>query len=249
MYDKETLAKSSGVSLGVVAVVGLLFLSTGTAFAVPVAGIGGFVIEADSIEGDDLLLYPGVSETSEAGDYPQVVIEMRETEIEGLVLTKEIDLDGYDGVPLDGTAEVTIETDENVTSDQIFLRSPALEAQEATFSGFELSEQGSDDLNEAFSIRAPTNETPDTRQIDLDGGENPGLVMDDARIQATYLATNQITLGGLSLDVSYDDGDDQNDTQQQAFFESDADDDGDDRHGHTDGASDTKTATEKKHGH
>lgn len=205
MYDTNLLAKSTGASLGVVALVGVLFLSTGTAFAMPVAGIGGFQIEADSIEGDDLLLYPGLADGSNQDDYPHAIVELRNNEIEDLRLTKTLDLSDY--TDMDGKARLVIKSGGTVEIERLLLKTPRLTADEATFSGLEISESDSDDLEESFSIRAPS-DPDDTRQIDLDGGSNPGLQMTNADIQATYLATDEITLPDLELKFQFDsDGD------------------------------------------
>ncbi|MFD1587381.1 DUF6230 family protein [Halorientalis brevis] len=206
MYDTNLLAKSTGASLGVVALVGVLFLSTGTAFAMPVAGIGGFQIQADSIEGDDLLLYPGLADGSNEDDYPHSIVELRNNEIEDLRLTKTLDLSDYSD-SVDGRARLVIESGGTVTIDRLLLKTPKLSADEATFSGLEISESDSDTLEESFSIRAPS-DPPDTRQIELDGGSNPGLEMTDANIRATYLATDEITLPDLELKFQYDSDDD-----------------------------------------
>jgi hypothetical protein len=206
MYDTNILAKSTGASLGVVALVGVLFLSTGTAFAMPVAGIGGFQIQADSIEGDDLLLYPGLADGSNQDDYPHSIVELRNNEIEGLRLTKTFDLGDYTD-SMDGRARLVIESGGTVEIERLLLKTPELGADEATFNGLEISESDSDDLEESFSIRAPS-DPDETRQIDLTGGENPGLEMTNADIRATYLATDEITLPDLELKFQLDtDGD------------------------------------------
>lgn len=208
MYDKDTFTRGTGLSLGVVAIVGLVFLTSGTAFSLPVAGIGGFTIQADRVEGDDLLLYPSLSDTSQVADYPHTTIELRNSSIEGLELRKRIDLGNYFGNGIDGTARFVIMTDRDVSTDGLLLRSPALDAEESTFNGFELSETATSDLNRAFSIRAPSEPQAEARQFDLTGGENPGLILENTTIRATYLATNRISLPGLALRVEYDeDGD------------------------------------------
>jgi len=207
MYDKAKLAKSTGASLGVVALVGLVFLSTGTAFALPISGIGGFLIQADQIEGDDLLLYPGLADGSNQENYPHAIVELRNNEIEGLRLTKTFDLSDYTDV-VDGRARLVIESSgDPVTINRLLLKTPELNADTATFSGLTISENDSDELEESFSIRAPS-DPPETRQIDLEGGENPGLMLEDAEIRATYLATDEITLPNLALRFELDtDGD------------------------------------------
>ncbi|AQL43857.1 hypothetical protein BV210_14595 [Halorientalis sp. IM1011] len=207
MYDKSLLAKSTGVSLGVIAVVGLLFLSTGTGLAVPVAGIGGFTIEADSIEGDDLVLYPDVVERDEGTDAPQAIMELQANRIEGLRLVKTIDMGELSLDAFDGTARITIESGGTVETDQILIRSTGLNASEASFSGLRMRGTDSDDLTETFQITAPS-EPVEGKTVSLDGGENPGIEMTDAEIHATYLATNRITLPELELRVQYDTDDD-----------------------------------------
>ncbi|RXK49385.1 DUF6230 family protein [Halorientalis pallida] len=207
MYDKSLLAKSTGVSLGVIAVIGLLFLSTGTGLAVPVAGIGGFTIEADSIEGDDLVLYPDVVESEQGSDYPQAIIELQANRIEGLRLVKTVDLDDVSLDTLDGTVRILIESGGTVETDQILIQSPGLNASEGTFNGLQIRGSDSDDLTETFQITAPS-EPVEGKTVDLDGGENPGIELTDPEIHATYLATNQITLPDLELRVQYDSDDD-----------------------------------------
>jgi hypothetical protein len=207
MYDRSLLAKSTGVSLGVVAIIGLLFLSTGTGLAVPVAGIGGFTIEADSIEGDDLVLYPDVVERDQGTDAPQAIIELQANRIEGLRLVKTIDLGDLSLDALDGTARIQIRSGGTVETDQILIQSPGLNATEGTFNGLVIRGTDASTLNETFEITAPS-EPVEGKTVDLSGGENPGLELTDAEIQATYLATNRISLPDLELRVQFDtDGD------------------------------------------
>jgi hypothetical protein len=207
MYDKKLLAKSTGASLGVVAIIGLVFLSTGTAFALPISGIGGFLIQADRIEGDDLLLYPGLADGSERENYPHAIVEIRDQEIEGLRLSKTFDLSDYTGV-VDGRARLVIESDgDPVTINQLFLKTPELNADEAQFSGLEISENDSSDFEESFSIEAPS-DMPETRSLDFEETDDPGIVLDDAEIRATYLTTDEITLPNLALSFQLDTDDD-----------------------------------------
>jgi hypothetical protein len=133
-------------------------------------------------------------------------VELRNNRIDGLVLTKNFDLSDFSG-SLDGQARFVIESGGTVEANRLLLKTPALEADEATFNGLEISESDSDDLEESFEIRAPS-DPMETRQIDLTGGSNPGLELEDADIRATYLATNEITLPGLELRFEFDpDGD------------------------------------------
>jgi hypothetical protein len=208
MYDKSLLAKSIGASFGVVAIVAFVFVSTGTAYALPVSGIGGFSIQADQIEGDDMLLYPGVHETNTDTDRPVAVVELRRNVIDGLQLEKTIDLDALSGNVLTGNFRLVIGAGDGVEAQRLLLKTPSLTADDAVFSGLEIENRGGDDLNRVFDIEAPSDPDIETRRINLTGGENPGLTLDNADIQATYLATDQISLPDMSLDVEYDpDGD------------------------------------------
>jgi len=207
MYDKTILAKTVGVSLGVLALVGLVFLSTGTTFALPVAGIGGFTVEAESIEGDDLVLYPGIGAVEGESEYPLAVVELQGTRIEGLRLTRTLDLGSFTGNAINGRMRLVIEAGGEVQTDQILIRSPGLEAEEATFNGLRIEQTASENLSESFGVRAPS-EPVEGRTVSLDGGENPGLVLENASLQASYLATNEITMPDLTLAMQYDaDGD------------------------------------------
>ncbi|RXK46278.1 hypothetical protein [Halorientalis pallida] len=245
MYDKSILAKSTGASLGVVAIVGLLFLSTGTAFATPVAGIGGFTIEANSITGDNLILYPGTSEAENTSNinpnastqgpgyqdqYPVGIVELTNTEIDGLELTKVFNLSKYSkptaAAPalIPGQARIKIRSDapENVTTNSIIIKTPQIAADKAKFSGLEIKENTVEDPGEITSwLELRTQEDADSpipdegapvqydTKYNFSGGSSPGLILQDPFIRATYLATDSITIPDLRLEVQYNpDGDD-----------------------------------------
>ncbi|MFB6178261.1 MAG: DUF6230 family protein [Halorientalis sp.] len=216
MYDKQILAKSTGASLGVVAVVGMLFLSTGTALAAPISGIGGFKIRADRLAGDDIILYPGTGNTENVSMYPQGIVELNGVEIQNLRLIKTFHLTQYGFSS--GAARLVItagNSTQNVTSGQLLLKTPELSATKAVFSGLTVTEKDTPDtkkgIKQMITLRAPdkpsTGQSGDLpggpRQISLSGGSNPGVQMRNANIRATYLATNTITLPHLGLEVQY----------------------------------------------
>ena len=217
MYETDIFAKSTGASLGVVAVVGILFLSTGTAFAVPISAIGGFRIQADRIAGDDFILYPGSGDAENQSRYPQGVAELRGVEIEDLRLSKRFNLDQY-GTTGNARLVITAGTNgTNVTTGQLLLKTPELSAETVVFTGLTVTEQNTPDTQSGFKriITLRTHDRPryngsnadlagGPRQIELTGGSNPGLQMRYADIRATYLATNRITLPNLGLAVQYD---------------------------------------------
>ena len=227
MYDKSILAKSTGASLGVVAVVGMLFLSTGTAFATPISGIGGFVIEADTITGQDLMLYPGDGDAenySSGEGYPQGVVELNGVTIDDLKLIKRFNLNQYNVADANARLVITAgKGSANVTSGQLLLKTPELSATNAEFSGLEIDEENAADtrkgIHNMITLRAPGNATEAsvTRQVNLTGGSNPGLLLEGAQIRATYLATNTITLPNLGLEVQLDTNNNGNYTDPQDY--------------------------------
>lgn len=183
MYDKSILAKSTGASLGVVAVVGLLFMSTGTAFAMPVAGIGGFTIQADEITGEGLVLYPGSSSaenTTNVNDgalndqYPSGVIELDQTTINGLQLQKVFDLENkttLQGTTLmPGKARLNIVSGGEVTSDTLMLKAQQIGTNgTAEFSGLTITEntvEGPQDVTSWLVLRSSENASDYRNPID-----------------------------------------------------------------------------------
>lgn len=220
MYDKSILAKSTGASLGVVAIVGMLFLSTGTAFALPISGIGGFTIGAQRIEGQNLKLYPaGPADGADAENvdtYPQAIVELTSTTITDLRLEKEFDLEQYfPGNPGNARLVITAGNGTDVTTDALLLKTPKLGASSATFNGLTINEENSTSIRDTFVITASSDNSaaPDeysgTKQgLDLSAPSGTkGLVLEDPNIRATYLTTSSITLPGLALEIQWDTND------------------------------------------
>lgn len=236
MYDKDTLAKSTGASLGVVAIVGMLFLSSGMAFATPIANIGGFQVQADSVAADNFILYPGSAQTSNSSgglggtadaNYPMAVNELENATIKGFALVKTVDiseLTGNDG-GLAGEAAIVVASNSTVTANSILLKTPALSADSASFSGLSIYEEGASDLQNTFTLKANKSvsqtfrlaDDPESSLSDLTGSQsgvtgpdssNAAVYLQNANIQAAYLVTSQITLNNLGVEVWYDGDDD-----------------------------------------
>jgi len=234
MYDKSILAKSTGASLGVVAIVGMLFLSTGTAFALPISGIGGFTISATEIRGNDLILYPAGpadgADAENAGFYPQSIVELSSTTIVDLRLEKEFDLSTYgiaapDGSDL-GNARLVItagNASNPVSTDGILLKTPKLGAETATFNGLTIDEdytngtggpgENGRNIRNAFEITADVDGTigddeySGTKQslgLEDTGSATAGLILQNPNIRSTYLTTSSITLPNLALEIQWD---------------------------------------------
>lgn len=202
MYEKITFVKGTAASIGVVALIGLLVMATGTAYAVPLAGVGGFTIKADKVTAESVVIYPGVDDTSERSAYPMAVVEQKNVKIEGLRQIKTLDVGSMPG--LSGQARLVITSDETVTADEQVLKFSKLEAEKATFNGQVIDEHNSDDPTRKFDI---TTGSFDGRTVDV-SKDGPAQVLTGVEIQAHYLASNQISLPGMQFSVQYDsDGD------------------------------------------
>lgn len=203
MYDRKRLVTGTGASLLIVGFVGLLVLSSGTAYATAMAsaGGGGFTVEADEIRSDEFLLYPSAGE-SDQGQTPVVVVEQRGVEIDGLVLTREQEIP-----MMDGTMEIVFTADETVTADQQYIKMSGQSAANATFNGQVINAQQSDDPAEQFEQTAGENADPEQGRLTNINGEAPGMVQKDAEIEMVYLASNEISLPGLEVDVNYNTSD------------------------------------------
>ncbi|QLG49167.1 DUF6230 family protein [Natrinema halophilum] len=197
MYDTKRLVVGTGVSFLVVAAVGLVILSSGTAYAAPLASGNGFTVTADEIRSDEFLLYPSSGE-NDAGSTPVVVAEQRDVEIDGLELTRK------QNIPMmDGTMQISFTAEETVEADQQYIKLTGLEAKEATFNGQVIKTQASDNPERQFQQAAGENVDPEDGYItDIHGG-SPGMVQEDVTIDMVYLASNEISLPGLNVDVEY----------------------------------------------
>lgn len=208
MYDKKVLAKGTAVSFGVVALVAMLIVSSGMAFAAPLSGVGGFTIQADELRGDDLYLYPGVSDTSEREGIPTATAEFSAVEIDGLELTKE-----FENVPaIGGNARIVITSTDTVTADSLLVKQSKLQASSSTFNGLLIDEENAE-YSESFKQVAPSTAeqrtegsdgTIEPKTLDLSNASNPGIVLQNATINAHYQAVNEISIPGITLATEYD---------------------------------------------
>ncbi|WP_254531454.1 DUF6230 family protein [Natrinema gelatinilyticum] len=200
MYNRKRLVGGTGASFLIVALVGLVVLSSGTAYAAPIAAGNGFTVEADEIRSDEFLLYPGAGQ-NDAGQTPVVVVEQRGVEIDGLVLTREQE------VPMmDGTMEIKFTASETVKADQQFIKLTGMEAKSAKFNGQVINAQPSDNPEQQFQQTAGENADPEQGYLTNISGEAPGTVQKDVKIDMAYLASNEITLPGLDVSVDYNSG-------------------------------------------
>lgn len=206
MYNRSLLAKGTTASFAVVALVAVLVLHTGTAYAVPLAGVGGFTVKADEIRGQDAHIYVGADDTSQREAVPMAVTELESSEIEGLQLIKTQSVESFPG--LSGNAKVVISGTDTVTTGNQILKATSIEAEEAVLREQVVDESPASDPNDRFTIDAQGNASEGETVDPTTDSDKPGLVLKNATINAHYLATNRISIPGQTITVAYDpDGD------------------------------------------
>jgi len=174
-----------GATLAVWGLIALVVASTGVAYAAPIAGVGGFNLMASEITADEIVLYPGVDDTSGEGTFPQTVAELRNAGLQDLTLYKTFDLESTPGMV--GQARLQLNNHGEVDGGNVVVKSSAITSGQATFEGFELDESNTNDPSTALTIRSER-----------------GTELTDAGIQAHYLAADSIALENLQLQICYD---------------------------------------------
>lgn len=193
MYDKSIFAKVFGASLGVLLLVAAIGVYGGLAYAVPVSGVGGFTITADSIDGEGATVYPTTGETSEQSERAMYVVELQKTTIEGLEIRKPVNIPGA------GEKVVVISSSGTVTSDELLLKTSSVSSGDAMLTGLELDETPSS--GESFEVRTGEVEEGASGNTVSFNGSEPGLQIRDNTLRSHYLVTNQIRIPGLSVTI------------------------------------------------
>ena len=189
MYDRQRVARGAGAAIAVWTLIGLVFLSSGVAYAVPLAGLGGFNATIGVVEADSLALYPAVGDTAERNAYPQAIVELQNTELKDLEAYKDLDVSSFPGVS--GTARFRLASRGDIDSNNVLLKTAALSADDTQFDGFRIEDRGTGDVRTSFEIFA------DERAR-----------LESVKIRAHYLTANSVDLSDLSLAVCYDSNND-----------------------------------------
>jgi PKD repeat protein len=192
MYNRKRIARGAGTAVAIWALIGLLIMSTGVAYAVPLAGVGGFNITASEITADDLVLYPGVGNTDSEENFPQTVVQLSNTDIQQFALTKDLDLGSAPMFPMSGTVRIKFLSPGGTDGGNVLVKSTALGAERATFNDFVTNDTNASDARGRWRIRSDG-------PVTLEGTDRSGV-----RIQAHYLAADRISITDLRFFVCYD---------------------------------------------
>ncbi|SDW78723.1 hypothetical protein SAMN05444487_10698 [Marininema mesophilum] len=149
-------------------------LAGGVAAAVPIAGVGGFMVEADKIVATDFKLLPKMGPTSEKKMTPQAAMQM-DAEIYGMKLYKDFDIPGY------GKVRVLVTCSGVAKSTGMVMDASKVEGNHS-FKKFTTKENYSQDVQKKFEMSANS------------------LVLTNAKLRGHYLFNNTISLPGMKLE-------------------------------------------------
>ncbi|MFC5972803.1 DUF6230 family protein [Halomarina salina] len=175
--DKRRFAVVFAVGNILLLGVGASIVMGGVAVAVPTAGVGGFTVEFDELQGQGFQQYASVENNSECAAYPSFVAQIDSGTIEGLNLYKDIE------VPMtDDTMRMSIKSDQTAEFSGL--------TQKATYLNADLT------FDEGQTIKAGAPSSDVQNQIGLSA---PAVVIEDATIKSQAQFVNSITLPGTQV--------------------------------------------------
>lgn len=199
--NKKLFFWSLGLTLGSLFSVLVTLAHTGNLFAaMPLAGVGGFVIEADKITGTNFELIPAVGDTNLANKeqeswtaFPQSQTTMATVNIWGLKLYKNIDL-SHLGFPVANYVQVLVEantTDSKyVSGTQLLMNADQIEAEQIDF--------GDLVMDENMATDHPNLVTGEDNKADI-GMKASSVTLTNAKINAHFMTTKTMTIPGMKL--------------------------------------------------
>ncbi|MBT2218120.1 hypothetical protein KK120_20155 [Virgibacillus dakarensis] len=163
---------------GFLALGGLIsvFGFTGSAFALPLGGIGDFYVEFDELKGTEFQLLPQIGETGNSDAEPMVRNKMDTAEITNLHIYKDLKLPTGKWVRfhVKATGKTTIE---GLIQDARFIDA------DLSFNELNIREKNTDDFSKNWSQDAKT------------------ITIKDAKIVTDYLFQNMVSLEGAKISV------------------------------------------------
>ena len=175
MYRWKKFWVSMTAALALLLAMGIGIWTGGVALAMPVAGIGGFVVEADEIQITNFKLLPKVGQTSEKSRYPQASSSL-DGVIKGMKLYKDFEVGAF-------KARILITASKDVKASGLVLDMTRMTA-DSSFKRLKVEEKYSTNPLEKISLSAPS------------------MNLKNVKIRGHYLFANSISIPGMTLDVS-----------------------------------------------
>jgi len=152
-------------------------LTGGVAVAVPMGGVGGFTVTFDSLEGQDMRMYPTVANNSDCEKYPSLVTTVERGNISGLKMYKDIAIPATDQ-----EMRVNLESDD-VRFTGLKQRFTYLNGDFTFEKGQTISQQPRGDVEDQFTLSADR------------------ILIEDSKINAQSQFLQTVTLNDLEVYV------------------------------------------------
>lgn len=199
MYDRRTFALRTIASLLATGALVLALVMSGTAYAVPLGGIGGFDIQAEEITAESAVFYPGYGQTSTEEKANLLIVELRDVELTGLTLRKPLDTSTVPGIS--GDAELAIDSGTTVSADQLILKTSGVQGEQATLNNAIIAEQSSSDPSDSFLVSAGDASGSVDGQITSIDNDRPAAKLTDVTLTGHYVAAGALTIPDLEVRV------------------------------------------------
>jgi hypothetical protein len=207
MYDSNQLLTGAGLLVALWAAVGVIIVSSGVAVSVPLSGGGGFTVAADYLSAERSVSTPGETDSTAENRRPTAVFELSESTATDLRVQKTLAVDQMPG--LNGNIRLGIRSG-RAEIEGVVLKTDRLQAERAVFRGFVIDERNRDSIFDQFVATAgPNPQEIAGNPVDVEGsGDEPGIELQTARIEAYSLTADRAQLSNLNLVVAYDPDDD-----------------------------------------
>ncbi|UOE75817.1 DUF6230 family protein [Parageobacillus thermoglucosidasius] len=181
--NKKRLGIVGGAGmLGLIALLVTLLMS-GTVFAAfPLAGIGGFTISANKITGTGFKLYPALGETEKKPVWAQAAIDLATANIEGLVLSKNINTESALGSYNVNSVDVIV-TGGDVVGQNLKLRVSGIQSSNTSFKNLQVKEYYTDNPLNVIDLQAPN------------------LTLDNPSLNTHFLSAGDISIPNMKLKI------------------------------------------------
>lgn len=199
MYDRWSFSLRTAISLVATGVlVGGLVLS-GTTYAMPLAGVGGFTVTADEITSESAVLYPGYGQTQNDEKANLLIVELRDVKITGLTLTKQLDTSNVPGVSSD--SQIVIDSERPVSADQLVIKTRIVAADSATLNNAIITERTSSNPSDSFLVSAGDASGSVKGQITSINNNRKATNLKGVELEGQYIAAGALTIPDVKLRI------------------------------------------------
>ncbi|MFZ5597348.1 MAG: DUF6230 family protein [Bacillota bacterium] len=197
--NRRRFILTGGIGFSALLAVLVTLLLTGTVFAaIPIAGIGGFMVTADQIVGHGFQLVPTIGDTNSGqmskgfSMFPMAQNSFADITISGMNLSKKIDLSQFPFTYQ--TVELVVEPSGDVTSTDMIMNMSGMNADSFVGENMTIDEN-------MTNIDYPTTATPDG--MALIGMAADTVTISGAEIQGHYIKAGSMTIPGMKLYLKY----------------------------------------------